>query len=69
MRRKASSRQGDLFEAPGQQLDQNRVRELDRLIAQALKKNDYQAAKTLTAEQEQLIQKLVESGDSLGGGA
>lgn len=61
--------QGDLFEAPEHHQDQNRVRELDRLIAQALKKNDYMAAKKLTAEQEQLIQKLVESGDSPGGGA
>ena len=69
MRRRRSQhhhRQGDLFEVGGGATeDQNRVRDLDGLIAQALKRNDYAQAKTLTQEQERLIQKLVESGDGV----
>ncbi|MCK5146943.1 hypothetical protein KAR48_09310 [bacterium] len=66
MRRKRSAGQGDLFAVTNQQDTQNRIRELDKLIASALKKNDYQAAKNLTQEQEILIQKMVESGDESG---
>ena len=40
-----------------------RVKELDRAITAAMKKNDYTKAKTLTEEQEGLIQRLVALGE------
>ena len=64
MRKKQISRQGDLFQPEDHDFTQQRVRDLDILIARALKKRDFKSAKTLTAEQETLIQQLVDKGDS-----
>ena len=51
--------QEDLFETPRTQELQRRVKELDIKIARALKKNEYEQAKALTHQQEQIIQELV----------
>ena len=42
----------------------SRVKELDTLIARALKENDYDRAKKLTDQQARLIQELVVLGES-----
>ena len=55
-----SSSQGDLFETSKIKEMQERVKELDRLISNAMKKKQYKDAKSYTDEQEKLIQKLVQ---------
>ncbi|MBN2414735.1 hypothetical protein JXO52_02785 [bacterium] len=63
MSRRTSSLQGDLFISPDEQNPALRVKELDKLIAAALKKGKYDLARELTAEQEHLIQHLVSGSD------
>jgi len=55
--------QEDLFESSRFQELRRRVRELDLLIARALKKSDYDQAKEFTDQQAQIIQELVALGD------
>lgn len=56
--------QEDLFEPDGSKELKRQVRELDKLIARALKENNYEKAKELTSQQEAIIQKLVKMGES-----
>ncbi len=56
--------QEDLFESPGPKELRRRVKELDELIARALKENDYEKARELTGQQEAIIQELVKMGES-----
>jgi len=63
MSRRIKSRQGDLFISPDELNPAQRVRELDVLIAKALKTSNYELARELTAEQENLIQNLVNRDD------
>jgi len=55
--------QEDLFESSRFQELRRRVRELDLLIARALKKSDYDQAKEFTDQQAKIIQELVVLGD------
>ena len=64
MKRRRNAKQVDLFDAPKSLELKERVRELDRQIAGALKGNDYDKAKELTQEQEGLIQELVKMGEN-----
>lgn len=61
-----SDAQGDLFDTPKPQELRRRVRELDSMIAKALKKNEYETAKSLTDQQKELIQQLVDRGEEPG---
>lgn len=63
MNRRRNTRQADLFDAPRTLELKERVRALDRQIAAALKKDDYDKARELTKEQEGLIQELVKLGE------
>jgi len=63
-RRSRSSSQGDLFETSKIQELQDRVKELDRLIADAMKQNRYKDAKSYTEEQKIIIQRLVQLGET-----
>jgi hypothetical protein len=51
--------QEDLFTTSKSQELRNRVKELDGLISRALKRNEYECARTLTEQQEKLIHELV----------
>ncbi len=55
--------QEDLFESSGPKELKRQVRELDELIARALKENNYKRAKELTTRQEAIIQELVRMGE------
>ena len=55
--------QEDLFGLPPNDILKNRIKELDRMIAKAIKGSDYQKAKELNTIQEKLIQELVAIGD------
>ena len=63
MSRHSRSLQGDLFVSPEDENPAVRVKQLDKLIAGALKKGDYELARKLTREQENLIQSLVSRDD------
>lgn len=63
MSRRSSPLQGDLFISPDEQNPALRVKELDKLIAAALKEGRYDLARKLTTEQEHLIQHLVGGSD------
>ena len=67
MKRQRNRQQVDLFDAPKSLEIKERVRELDRQISGALKKNDYDKAKEMTKEQEGLIQELVKMGEAQKG--
>ena len=54
--------QKELFETSRAEELDRRVKELDKLISNALKRNDYEKAKEWTNEQESIIQELVELG-------
>jgi len=56
--------QEDLFEESQIHDLGNRVKELDVLIARALKEHDYAKAREWTQEQEQIIRQLVEMGET-----
>ena len=56
--------QEDLFDVSKPQSLRRRIRELDRLIAKAMKRNDYEQAKSLTEEQKRFIQELVAMGET-----
>ena len=62
MKRKSFAAQEDLFGSSRVQNLQQQVKELGVSIDQALKKNNYQEAKELTAKQESLINELVTLG-------
>lgn len=65
MRKQSGSySQGDLFGTSRIKELQDRVKELDRLIALAMKKNRYTEAKSYTEEQEKIIQELVQLGEA-----
>jgi hypothetical protein len=66
MRRRRKEFQEDLFESSETQEMHRRVRELDTLIAKAVKAKNFDDAKALTDQQEQLLQKLMKMGDSAG---
>ena len=51
--------QEDLFATSRSQELRNRVKELDGLISRALRKNEYERARTFTEQQEKLIYELV----------
>jgi len=55
--------QEDLFESSRLQELRRRVKELDLLIARALRKSDYVRAKELTNQQSKVIQELVALGE------
>ncbi len=55
--------QEDLFESSRFQELRRRVKELDLLIARALRKSDYVRAKELTDQQSKVIQELVALGE------
>jgi len=64
MRKKSGSvNQGDLFGTNKIKELKERVKELDDLISQAVKKNQYQDAKSFTEEQKKIIQELVMLGE------
>ena len=63
MRFRQISHQKELFGSSRIQELQERIRELDVLIAKALKHNHYDKAKVLSDEQKGIIQELVELGD------
>jgi hypothetical protein len=52
--------QADLFHTSRPRELQSRVKELDRLIARAIKSGDFHRARALTEEQKMLIQELVQ---------
>ena len=56
--------QEDLFDVSKPQTLRRRIRELDVLIAKAMKWNDYEQAKSLTEEQKGFIQELVVMGET-----
>ncbi len=60
MKRRMRNRQADLFDPED---PSSRVRDLDQLIAAALRRKEYDLAKKLTAEQESLIQQQVERAE------
>jgi len=64
MKKRPVSMQGELFGTSDVLELKNRIRELDRRMARAMKAEDYTLAKTLTEQQETLIQQLVQLGDS-----
>lgn len=68
MKRQRNRQQVDLFDAPKSLEIKERVRDLDRQISSALKKNEYDKAKEMTKEQEDLIQELVKMGEAQKGG-
>ena len=59
MRKTRSALQGDLFDSSGESERVHRMRELDTLIARAVKKRDFALAKQYAREQKQLITTLV----------
>jgi len=63
MKRRRGAFQEDLFESSEVQEMQRRIRELDNLIARAMKTKQYDEAKALTAQQEDLLQKLMAMGN------
>jgi uncharacterized membrane protein (DUF106 family) len=64
MRQNRSINQGNLFEQPQLEILKMQVKDLDRNISKALKKGDFQTAKKLTEQQAELLNKLLELGDS-----
>ena len=56
--------QEDLFDVSKPQSLRRRIRELDGLITKAMKRNDYEQAKSLTEEQKRFIQELVAMGET-----
>ena len=68
MKRHLKAFQEDLFESSEVQEMQRKVRELDNLIAKAMKTKHYDDAKALTAQQEELLQKLMAIGSEPSGG-
>ncbi len=67
MKKNRDAVQRDLFEKPEEDL-RRKVRELDRLIAGALKRKEYDKAKSLTSRQEELIRTLVENTEETNTG-
>ncbi len=63
MKRIRKTHQGELFGTSPAEEMKRQVSELDALIARALKSSDYRQARSLTARQEKLIQKLVSMGE------
>lgn len=63
MIRQIPAHQEDLFDSLKPQELRRRIRTIDIEIKEALKKNAYDRAKSLTEEQERLIQELVQLGD------
>jgi ketosteroid isomerase-like protein len=63
MKRKKEDVQGDLFGVSEQENLRQKIRELDQHIAAALKRKDFQKAKAFTAEQETLLQRMVDKAD------
>ena len=64
MRLRKISQQKELFGSSRIQELQERIRELDISIAEALKNNRYDKAKVMSDEQKGMIQELVELGES-----
>lgn len=64
MRPRKHAQQVHLFETPRSLELKERIRELDLRIAAALKRGEYDRARELTREQEELIQELVDLGDA-----
>lgn len=62
-RRSRSPFQQDLFGNPEPENIRQRIRELDKEIAVALRKQDFDGAKQKTEEQAELIRQLVEMGE------
>jgi uncharacterized membrane protein (DUF106 family) len=58
------SHQKELFGSSRVQELQEQIRELDHSIAEALKSNHYDKAKMLSDKQKNMIQELVELGDT-----
>lgn len=56
--------QENLFDVSRPEVLRRRVRELDLLIAKALRKNNYDKARALTEEQKRNLQELVDLGES-----
>lgn len=67
MRFNKISHQKELFGSSRIQELQERIHELDVSIAEALKTNRYDRAKVLSDEQKDIIQELVELGESESG--
>jgi len=63
MRKHRIAIQEDLFESSTVKRLRSRVRELDALIAQAVKTDNYGRAKGLAEEQKNLLQELVALGE------
>jgi len=63
MRKHRIAIQEDLFESSTVKRLRSRVRELDALIAQAVKTDNYDRAKGLAEEQKNLLQELVALGE------
>jgi hypothetical protein len=66
MKRFRINGQEDLFEKSRSRELQIRVKELDYLIAQAIKRSDFNQARELTEQQKSIIQELVAMGESEG---
>ena len=56
--------QGNLFEESKLDILKNQVKELDMKISRALKKNDFNQAKELTDIQAELLNQLLQIGDT-----
>lgn len=67
MKRLRINGQEDLFEKSRSRELQIRVKELDYLIAQAMKRSDFNQARELTEQQKSIIQELVAMGEREGG--
>jgi len=63
MKRGQSSGQENLFGIPELEAIKRTIKELDRQISDAIKKNDYERAKKLTDQQAELLQAMVENGE------
>jgi len=63
MKRKKQDVQGDLFGVSEQERLRQKIKELDQHIASSLKRKEFAKAKAFTAEQEMLLQHLVDQAD------
>lgn len=61
--KRRSQFQQDLFGSSEPESIRQRIRELDEEIAVAMRKRDFQGAKSKTGEQADLIKQLVEMGE------
>ena len=64
MKRRNRSEQENLFGLPELETLKRRIKELDLQISKALKQNDYTRAKQLTDQQAELLQAMVENGET-----